>query len=1071
MAVYGIAFYGIGRFGRDPNIIRPDFSVEPFKSTPLDYQTLHITWQKPISTDCVYLRLVRNRNNLPQDENDGIPLWGDTTTTPTYMDFVQRVPSFTDTGVNLLLPPPPIPSTPVPGLSSGFQYYTMFGYDGNPQSPTYQTWIRCSDLIGLVPFNYGYGDQYYNLLPMAYRDRDFVMVDPYNPWPVNGALPPLKRYLGLLGFQMDFIRTELESLRSVNDPLNCSGALLPLMAQQLGLFHEPEIGMQQERQLIQNAIHLYKIKGSPRGITEFTSIMTSYPATVMTHHGYNELLMLDDSIFLDDVGSWQAWPPVGTNFPTVSGNVGLHLTSHANMLSGPSAIQGMSQDPVGKVIDVGTSALVYPNGLPSTLQPPYTDSGMGIQASGTNLITGDSVSFDGGTVGNWTPGANTTVANNSHYGYTGTHSLQLTPTLKGDISARLANQAVTAGVSYLFGMRFRNLATTTAANRQVWCLIQWYNNTGTLISTTTGNQVKEIIGKWVAAIVKDTAPAGATTATLVAYVQGCAAGVVHLVDNASLGTGNQDLYVTTGGIPITDFVSSSYQGGHATFRFQVYSETARTIEVSLWGDNGSGTPVQVLAPATFTSQASKWVKYDLSGVINPYPGVPPAASQPQSLPYGPASYYTLYPRVRIEGVTTDSHFTTLDCLYPCIPSKITTNIPGGYDYPRDVKINLQPQFTNLLSNPITTFSRPNPNYDNTQPISPSNEPTILTGFDGLSNAVDPMTPTGQQTSAAMSVRYQTTEDPQQSIAIYGNAALQVSAGGPDATIWFGRVSTWSSPPPLPYGWFASARSSGPTYPSGLPHGTRNDWYFGATQGAPNPRAWFDPIYSWWFEPQSYYATGDPNSWINGQWFSPPPQPTYPGVSGSFLPFTVQAGQSFNFSVYGRFISVLAPNNAWLELGLRWYYPDGTFVECWGAPNNSYGYTVNPTYDRDSLPPAITQYTFLGDPPPEAMSGVLPTTVFPFVRFTRAQSAVFLLNAAMLSPGVALNDFIDASSFSQSSGDFVVDPVSNASYVYRRRIPRTTRLNTELYRWIPAGSTYTLVYSAGAVQAPLDPTLW
>ena len=174
--------------------------------------------------------------------------------------------------------------------------------------------------------------------PMAYRDADAVLVDPYNPWPESNPTPPLQRFLSLLGFQMDFIRTELESLTSLNDALNCSGALLPLLAHQFGLPNEPEIGMQQERILISNAIHLYKIKGSPRGISEFVSILTSFPMAELAHHGYNVLLSRDDSVAETSIGTWQQYPPSYTKFPPTSpvNATGMTLTQIPNLLVVPT---------------------------------------------------------------------------------------------------------------------------------------------------------------------------------------------------------------------------------------------------------------------------------------------------------------------------------------------------------------------------------------------------------------------------------------------------------------------------------------------------------------------------------------------------------------------------------------------------------------------------------------------------------------------------------------------------------------------------------------------------------------
>jgi hypothetical protein len=858
MAVYGIDFYGVGRFGVDPATVRPDFSVAPFTSTPLDYSTLHLTWSNPPSTDCAYLRLVRNPANLPQDEDDGVQVFD----VSVFADTVPEAPSSVFGDPNDAVVTGSITQLTDMYLSQGFVYYSMFGW-----STSEGIWIRCTDLVAMVPINWGYGYHLYSLLPMAYRDADIVLVDPYNPWPVDGAQPPLQRYLQLIGFQFDFLRTELESLMSINDAQNCSGALLPVMMQQFGLVHEPEMGMQQERQLVQNAIHLYKYKGSPRGITEFTSILTSYPATTLVHHGYNELLCLDDGVMADAIGTWQNWPPAGTNFPTITGTA-----------------LGMTFTQIPSLPAAGTTnpLTTYPSDFP-TLSPAYNNTGLSIHATGAG-----------------------------------------------------------------------------------------------------------------------------------------------------------DLYATTAGIPITDFMSQNWGAGAITFTIQLWSSVARQVYLSLWGDVGDGVPFQIVAPTLFTETAGQWTLMTLTapeGTVNPYPGPPAASGQGgigPTVPTGPANYYWIYPRVRIVGAAANEyHYMTLCALWPCLERQVGIDTPV-YDYPRDIKILLQPTQSNLLSNTLTMFNRPNPSG------GPPTE--LLIGFDGLCTAADPLAKAG--TTCNLVYRPASLEDPPELQPVNGNAALEVDTTGPGATVWFGTVTNWSAPPPTPLGWFA----------------TTGQWFNGAIEGT-NPRPWFDPTYSWFVTNQFWFGVG--SAWVNGLWFS---QPAQPPMNCNLLPFQVNAGQPFNFSVYAQYITVQDPSNAVMQLGFRWYYPDGTWVEVTDTQQ------ITDQYVQYSIAPSGGPFS-LGDPPAEAITGILPTTVFPFVRFTSAQLARFLLNSAMLSPTESLQPYMDASSESSASGDYVPDPVSNASYIYPRRTPRVARLTAEMYRWVPMGSTYTITYAAGAVTPPLDPTLW
>jgi len=1126
MGVYGIDFYGVGRFGPDPQVIRPDFSVAPFKSTPLDYSTLHLTWHKPVSTDCTSLRLVRNAHNLPQDggqppgtTNDsddpsltgGVGPQADGFTL--FTDSVDRPQSFTD-----------------PGLGSGFFYYTMWGW-----SNTNSIWVRCSDLIGLVPINWGYGWRLYGLLPMAYRDADIVLVDPYNPWPVDSPTPPLQRYLQLIGFQFDFIRTELESLMSINDPQNCSGALLPLLAQQFALVHEPEIGMQQERQLIQNAVHLYKLKGSPRGLTEFASIMTSYPSTSLVHHGYNVMLTQDDSVFADSVGTWQPWPPapsvvpVPTNppvqvktFPTITGsNLGLTMAYNPNMLSGPTSIPNMT-NPLS----------LYPNFNPGP--PVYNYSGMAMQAAGTNVIPAPNSSFEDGTVGAWAAGANTTRANYAGLGSVGTHSLGITSTHPNNNATVTYSLSVTPspaqGTTYLVTADFQSLGN----NRNVYLTAQFFNASGTSLGPpNSGPQQTETTGDWVTAIVVGTVPAAnATSATITATILNCANNEEHLMDNVWAGRGGQDIYITTGPIPITEFMSSGYGPGNIAFRIQMWSPVARQVNLSLWGDPGTGTPVQIMGETSFNETANTWVMMTISppkGTINPYPSTAPPGVYP---PYGPASYYWIYPRVHIVGVGTESHYMTLCGVWNCTPAQIGVETPV-YDYPRDVKIVMSPQQSNLLSNTLTTFTRVNPNPPPAQ---------LGIGFDGLSASSDPTVLPGTLTGT-MVVRYQTVEDVLGTIALNGTAALEMDTNGPGATVWFGKVVTFSTPPASPNGWFASPRTSGPTvatlsatlstagpitslpvtalpnsisagpltiasgsnlqtwkttgaaanatsipvtsqtpnfaYPSTTPvqaptpvytDGNTNDWFFGAVMGSATSRPWVDPepgippTNSWFFINGNYFGLG--TGIVQGVWFAVPPQPPQTSNPQALQPFNVQAGQPFNFSVFARYQSVMDPSNAQMILGFRWYYSDGTYVE------TSTTTAITDTYQRYAVAPGAST-AYLGEPPAQINppTGNLPIQVFPFVRFPAAQTASFLLNSAMLSPTVLQpQKYMDATSYSSATGDFIQDP-SGASYLYKQRTPRIARLNMELYRWLPMGSTYTINYMSGAVMPPLDPTLW
>ena len=1014
----------------DPATVRPDFSVAPFTFMPLSYTSLYLKWTTPPSADCTFLRLVRNARNLPMDENDGIQVFD-------ISDFADNPPEapsnvFGDPADAIVVDATHHITDLY--LGQGFQYYSMFGWSNSSNM-----WIRCTDLIALVPINWGYGQRLYDLLPMCYRDLDVVLTDPYNPWPVDGPNPPLKRFLQLIGFQFDFVRTELESLMSINDAQHCSGSLLPLMMQQFGLVHEPEMGMQQERILVENAVHLYKLKGSPQGITEFVTALTSYPNTQLVHHGYNELLVRDDGVMATSIGTWQTWPPAGTNFPAISNNTGVALNQVPTLTAAP-------YNAPNPLLTFGPPTS---NTFP-TFQQPYTNSGMQIVAG--NAITGDSANFNGGTVGNWRAGANTVISGVS-IASGANQVMQMHASAAGNMTATLSQACpVQPGTTYACSAQF--LAATTA--RAVSVAVQWLNASGGVISTTTSTAVNDSTASPVTATVPNTAaPAGAVNVNLVLTVTAAAINENHYVDYIVFQPTAQEIYITTAGVPITDFMSQYYGPGNITFRVQMWSSVARQVRLSIWGDHGGSTaPFQIVGESIFTENTGQWVTMTVQGVINPYPGpvaaAPPTPPPGGTVPTGAASYYWVYPRIHISGVAPgEAHYVTICGLWPCLPSKIGVDTPT-YDYPRDIKVMVQPTSSNLLPNTLTSFSRinsanPPPNL---QP--PPN--WLLIGFDGLTNATDPLAPT-QNPTCTLGYRISSIEDSPNLHPVNGNAALQVLSTGPGATVWFGTVNSWSAPPPTPLGWFS----------------TTNNWFPGATQGA-LPRPWFDPILSWFVVNQGWFGVG--SAFISGVWFGMPAQPA---MNGNLVPFQVQAGQPFNFSVYAQYLTVQDPSNAAMTLGFRWYYPDGTWIEVTTTEQ------ITAQYQRYSI--AENQHVFSqGEPPlevtpglPPLGTGIPPTTVFPFVRFPYAQQARFLLNSAMLTPAdptVTLPPpYMDATSQYQTTGDFVVDPVTNASYEYPRRTPRIARLNAEMYRWVPMGSTYPITYASGAVTPPLDPTLW
>ena len=486
------------------------------------------------------------------------------------------------------------------------------------------------------------------------------------------------------------------------------------------------------------------------------------------------------------------------------------------------------------------------------------------------------------------------------------------------------------------------------------------------------------------------------------------------------GTGAGDLIITTGGIPTNDFLPQAVNSGSTTplqgtctFVVQVWSPTARSVEISVWGNAGSGTAIPLGPVVAGNSILHNWAQFTFTApVLGPDPNT------------GQWPYYWLHPRIRIIGAAAnEAHYVTLLRLWAAEPADIGVYVPI-YDYPRDVKIVLQPQQANLLSNPLTNFPY---------------------GLNGWTTAADPTQPT-QNYTTSLYVHYVTEGDPSGAYNVNGSAGLIVGPTTASTVLWAGTVNTFDPPVPEPIGWFAE-----PT----------NDWFSGAVLGPSGDRPWVDvdpgtpPTNSWFFLPSAVDPTDDlyfslGTSMIGGTWF----YETQPPQTGNAVGFSAFPAQPLNFSVYARYTDVADPTNAYIDMGFRWYFPDGTWIETFGS---------------GLLTEEFDQYDYTAETPVEVSTGESAVLVYPFIRFPRTSSGYFVLNSAQLSPGPSVLPFLDAD-LDPTNSDYVTDD-HGATYFYKRRVPRTEVLDTEIYRWLPMGTTYTLDFGAGNTQPALDSTLW
>lgn len=268
-APYGNAIYGQTVYGYPPPIhIQTTMSVSPTPTngTPTVglYNSLFVSWVLP-GGNWNQMVLVRSSFGVPISPfaSDGVQLLDQTSNFNT---------SFTDTN-----------------LAEGrFYYYALFVFDTD-----INTWLQAASAQGLCLTDYQFPQLFTSWTPDWYMEQDQLLV----------PAAPLARFFALLGFEMNWIRSEIETLFTLNSPQYISGAMLPFLGGNVGIGYEPALGMTQSRDLISNAVQLYKTKGTNPGVAAAASLYTGY-SCVLTLSPNNEI-QLDDSAFDRSTGHWK----------------------------------------------------------------------------------------------------------------------------------------------------------------------------------------------------------------------------------------------------------------------------------------------------------------------------------------------------------------------------------------------------------------------------------------------------------------------------------------------------------------------------------------------------------------------------------------------------------------------------------------------------------------------------------------------------------------------------------------------------------------------------------------------
>ena len=128
-----------------------------------------------------------------------------------------------------------------------------------------------------------FGEYLYSRLPKVYRDYDVevkrsVVIDGETVYVTYKTLEEYLKALALGGFEP--IQEDIEAMISLVDPQNCPKEYLPLLLQHFGLDYIDDIDEKYQRRLLQNALILYRKKGTLPAVVFLARELSGFKVTV-----------------------------------------------------------------------------------------------------------------------------------------------------------------------------------------------------------------------------------------------------------------------------------------------------------------------------------------------------------------------------------------------------------------------------------------------------------------------------------------------------------------------------------------------------------------------------------------------------------------------------------------------------------------------------------------------------------------------------------------------------------------------------------------------------------------------
>lgn len=454
MSRYGINYYGSAYYGQ-PALI--DYAVTDFTAIPYGHGQIKLNWTSP-SGSWNRIKLVRGTYGYPTNAFDGKTL------IDVYYGFDPG--SFLDS---------------LDIISGRFYYYSLFVYDISQY-----VWVKAADVSTLAVKDFKTADLLYKYVPEPYKYTSLTTAfsDETNQ--------SLYKFLSIFGFELDKYRTFIENITRKYNMSSSNGAVLPILLKEFGLKYEPEIGLQQSRVLVRDAVQLYKEKGSNQGIREFIKAFSGYavpnPDASLPNPGVNGIvishnLMLDYncSSFEESIGVWENKANAGLSALTTCNITHYQVSSNVLILT----LDREHGYRIGDQISVSGSSIPLINTTsPATLTDvtsttvSFAKTFYDIATTKTNgIISPTPIPWDEPTTIVGYPnkqGGILRVYNSS----AATATVSISAAESDPIGSGIP---VTGGLPYTF-----SIYSVGSTSRSVTLSIHWYDRFGVSISTTNG---------------------------------------------------------------------------------------------------------------------------------------------------------------------------------------------------------------------------------------------------------------------------------------------------------------------------------------------------------------------------------------------------------------------------------------------------------------------------------------------------------------------------------------------------------------------------------------------------------